>query len=69
MISVTGYSKDGEPSVFGRHPLSEVTATQRAKEYAACYIEESPSFGPVKDWTFRRDTVDRQLFQPVRSSQ
>lgn len=65
MISVTGYSKDGEPRVYGRGD-DPVVAEDNAHKFARHYITRYPESGPFESWTFKRDACDRQVFQKVK---
>lgn len=61
MMSVTGYY-EGQALVFGRG-LTEDVALANAKVYRDRLAENMPRLGDPSKWTFKRDTVDRQMFQ------
>lgn len=66
MISVTGYCRNNEPRVYGRHDTDVKEAERIAREYAAKFVVDYPIYGPVSEWCFKQDACDRQVFQAVR---
>jgi hypothetical protein len=61
MLYITGYDVNGAPRVSGQHQRDLKRAEKAAKAAAIRYIAERPETGPISDWTFRHDMMDRRL--------
>lgn len=62
MISVTAYC-NGSPICFGRGE-TEAEARKNAQAMADEVGRQFPRLSSPASWEFKRDTFDRQMFQP-----
>lgn len=65
MISVTAYCNNS-PLCFGRGE-TEAEARKNAELFVADIQRRLPRLSDPRMWEFKRDTCDRQMFQPARA--